>query len=137
MTVETARKARWETVQVAPHFPTNCLICQSHKGPFVDTERDWRDFHIYICRKCGKDVAESLGFAKGERLDKLENAADEVTRLEEALARAEQQCADIGLSLTEAKATISQQSLVLEQTSRERAQEKHLLAQIRTAIAQL
>lgn len=131
------RKARWQTVEHATFFPTNCLICQSNKGPFVDTERDWQDFHIYICRKCMKDGAESMGFVKGERLDQLENAADEVTRLEQAVKAAEAQCAKLGQSLEEAKRTVVDQSAVLQQTSNERAQEKHLLGQIKTAASQL
>jgi ribosomal protein S14 len=131
------REPEWKQVATAPHFPTSCVICQNHKGPFVDTEIDRYDLHFYLCRGCVKKAAESMGFAEGEKLDQLENASEERARLEEQLRFAEAQTQAMGQKLTESKRSLLDTTKVLQDLQGQREQERHLIGQIVSAANQL
>jgi hypothetical protein len=68
----------FNVVDVPTAFPQACVGCASQKGPLIDTHREIAGGHVYVCSVCMKTGARLLGFAEGEKLDELENAAKAV-----------------------------------------------------------
>lgn len=74
-------------------FPSTCAACGTQTGPMLDTHRELANLRVYVCRRCSKNHARIFGFAKGERLDELENAAASVAELVNEIASLSEQLA--------------------------------------------
>lgn len=60
--------------------PKHCAICPNTAGPLVDTfsvsNESGQEARIYVCARCVKLAARTLGLVKGERMDELLKAGD-------------------------------------------------------------
>lgn len=116
----------------APTFFPNACFCGSQQHPIVDTAIEVEGRRIYVCRLCAKRVAAAFGFAKGEKMDELENAVvalEERDRQIEELQRLTRELTD---SLAEAQARDQTKSDYIEQLQSDIATRKHLLGQLVT-----
>lgn len=70
-------------VDRAQYSPTQCAICQTHEGPFIDTSVEFIGYgHVYICAShsgrsgCVRQMANFDGMVSVETFDEIaaENA---------------------------------------------------------------
>lgn len=63
-------------VPQAPFAPYGCVACRSNTGPLLDTHVENAAFgRVYLCQSCIARGARLFGFAEGERMDELVDAA--------------------------------------------------------------
>jgi hypothetical protein len=78
--------SEFNKVDVAKYSPTRCFACGTHEGPFIDTNVDVIEGHVYICARgdtrtgCLEQMA---------RLDGMTNKAAADNMLAEALEQVE------------------------------------------------
>ena len=78
-------------------FPWACVGCMSQKGPMIDTHRELPGYgHVFVCVRCAKTAARLLGFAKGDKLDELSQAADAVHERELEIGSLREQLVALG-----------------------------------------
>lgn len=67
----------------SPVLYPNACSCGNAKGKMIDTHfevgPDGR--RVYLCKRCCKRAAQIHGFAPGERMEQLENAAAELEQM--------------------------------------------------------
>lgn len=110
-------------------WPQACAICQSAKGPLVDTLKEPTTGRLYVCSQCVKWLGLELGLIDGERMDEL-LAADA------ALAVAKQEIADREQEITTMRADAAARSqkiealnMLVQQSYDADRQRRHLLEQ--------
>jgi len=66
---------------MAPH---GCMICGSAKRPILDLMQEFsaQELRLYLCKTHAREIVRAFGWVKGERLDKLEQAAAAITQVE-------------------------------------------------------
>jgi hypothetical protein len=69
-------------------FPFLCVACAlGQGGPVLDTHREVLGYgHVYVCRDCIRKGAIGFGFAPGEKLDELTQAAVTLTERDREIA---------------------------------------------------
>jgi hypothetical protein len=60
------------------HWPCMCVLCGSQKGPIADTAVERNGERMYVCKRCVMTLARTFGFVKGEKLEELSRAVDEL-----------------------------------------------------------
>lgn len=87
-----------EPVLVEQPVGLQACTCGSQKAPLLRTFREIGGVEEYVCQACAKSYARLFGFAKGERLDELSEAAStvaakdrEITSLTEQLGESTMQ----------------------------------------------
>lgn len=65
----------------APH---GCMICGSAKRPILDLMQEFsaQQLRLYLCKTHAREIVRAFGWVKGEKLDKLENAAAAIESVE-------------------------------------------------------
>lgn len=67
-------------VDVALFWPQAC-ICGAQKGPLLDTGIELAGTgRVYLCSLCAKLVAVTMAYGDGEELDRVHEAAQELTQ---------------------------------------------------------
>lgn len=123
-------------------FPARCLLCPSQKGPILDTGVDTpfpgpnAAGAVYICRSCGRQIAKAYGFAKGEKLEQLENAAEERDRYEKQLRAMEGDLNKMASALTLEQQAHSATQVQLESERDARHQDAFITQQIASLTTQ-
>lgn len=71
-------------VDSAPLAPNGCMICGSAKAPLLDLMQEFsaQQLRLYLCKTHAREIVRAYGWVKGERLDKLEQAAAEIEGVE-------------------------------------------------------
>lgn len=65
-------------VDVPALWPCACIFCGSQKGPQADTGVERNGEHIYACKRCVMTLSGAFGFVKGEKMEELSRAVDEL-----------------------------------------------------------
>lgn len=68
----------YRLVDQAAFWPQAC-ICGTITPPLLDSGIERFGERIYLCQLCTKQIAEAMGFAEGEELDKLATARKDRT----------------------------------------------------------
>lgn len=112
-------------------FPQAC-VCGSQKGPIVATGLTYRVGtgpeafgHVYLCRLCVKRAALSLGMVKGEEMEKLQGAADELAQAAREVAERQTMIDRLTVSAGEREAKLNTQREYIETLQAELQQQKH------------
>jgi hypothetical protein len=123
-------------VDVPSSFPARCLLCPSQKGPILDTGVDTpfpgpnAAGAVYVCRTCARKIARIYGFAKGEQLEKLENAAEELAALEKRMEAIQDNGNELARALTEEQQSHAATRALLDQHREREHQQAHLVQQL-------
>lgn len=122
-------------VDHAPHIPCACCICTNQTGPFADTFFEDRAGRKYVCKRCAKSVARLFGFAPGERMDELSEAASLVEGKDREIEAAQDLIRELNAQLEEGKRAAAgvedELELALE---RERTREHLIESLVQTAL---
>jgi hypothetical protein len=132
-------------VERAVLFPACCEVCLGTQGPFWDSGVDrpigpagrGGDCHVYLCRNCLRLANLATGYAKGERMAELDEAAD---RLVEAEAERDEAAAAAHKMANELTRIQQERIALTQQVERLREQNEQLLfraQQVATAANQL
>ena len=109
-------------------FPSLC-ICGSQKGPMVDTFLDKPGYgRIYLCRVCTGRAARALGLVKGEEMERLTHAAEQLAQAETEIADRQSLLEKLTKSLAERDQKIQGQQAYIETLTADVTQQKHLMA---------
>lgn len=74
----------FQLVDSAPLAPRGCMICGSATPPLLDLMQEFsaQELRLYLCKTHAREIVRAFGWVKGERLDKLEQAAAEIAGVE-------------------------------------------------------
>jgi septal ring factor EnvC (AmiA/AmiB activator) len=109
-------------------FPSLC-ICGSQKGPIVDTFLDKPGYgRIYLCRVCVGRAARALGLVKGEEMERLTHAAEQLAQAEREIGERQDLLEKLTKSLAERDQKIQGQQAYIETLSADVTQMRHLAA---------
>jgi dsRNA-specific ribonuclease len=130
-------------VDAPSSFPARCLLCPSQKGPILDTGVDTpfpgpnAAGAVYVCRTCARKIAKVYGFAKGEKLEQLENAAEELTVLEKRMEAIQDNGNKLAMALTEEQQSHAATKALLDQHREREHQQQHFVQQLVSTANQL
>lgn len=85
-------------VEVPSVYPNCCLLCGAGKGPMLDTHVEKWEEHFYLCQLCATRIARVFGLVKGERMDQLLDAANELGEKDRQLASLENENQELRLA---------------------------------------
>src|SRR5215831_20063489 len=90
-------------------------VCGSQKGPIVDTYMDKPGYgRVYLCRLCTTRSARALGLVKGEEMERLQKAADELAQAEKEVTDRQALIEQLTRSLAERDQKIQGQQAYIE-----------------------
>lgn len=123
----------WILVDHAPLYPQQCILCDSQKGPHLDTHRElsingtgWR---IYVCQECARRAARGFGFTKGKRMDQL-------MKTNELIAQREREIQKASVDLAEANHYLEDTTRLAEERARTIEDQKAYIARLEAQITQ-
>lgn len=122
-------------------WPTHCAFCPSQKGPQLDSCVEYPSpgavGRMYVCRTCAKQISKLFGFAKGEEMERLENAAQTLEDLQKELASRDEMVGELVKQVEDQRKTIVAQESVIEEKEGKISQLKHLTSQFENLGAQI
>lgn len=86
--------------------PYACSVCTNTQGPFSDTFFEDKFGRKYLCQRCVKTNARVHGFAKGARMDELQNATVVLEQKDAELAKAVETIEELRLANGGERATV-------------------------------
>jgi hypothetical protein len=120
----------WQIVDGPVMPPHKCICCPSFKDKVIDTKVDIvllpDGGRVYICRNCARQAAVLFGFAKGEKAEKLQEAAVMLDETRKELANAK-------VALREAHTLVSDANTARKHSEEELARERQKVDQLRAA----
>ena len=120
----------YQIVDHASMFPMNCSICQSQKGPFVDTFAENPVGRIYICKSCARRAARIFGFAPGKKLDELQDASVLLEQKDAEVSGLLEEITEIRMQNGSERATVKDLAGRLEEANARLQTIEHLAAQV-------
>lgn len=123
-------------VDHATMFPSAC-VCGSQTGPLADTHIEVDGRRIYLCKLCSKMLARAFGFAPGEKMDELENAAALLRAKEQELGDVRSLADQLNESLSTEKQRAEQLRLEVDRVNGRIRQREHLADIIVSTAAEL
>lgn len=74
-------------VDSAPLAPGGCMICRGGTGKnqkILDLMQEFsgQQLRLYLCKAHSREVAKAWGWVKGERMEELDKAAEQITEIE-------------------------------------------------------
>jgi hypothetical protein len=119
----------FQMIDNAPFAPGGCMICGG-TGPknakIMDLMQEFsgQQLRLYLCKIHYREVAVTAGYAKGERMDELDKAAEQIVEIEKVRDEAIAAATKMADELTR----IQQRATVLErELEAKRDQESGLL----------
>lgn len=117
-------------------WPQMC-VCGAQKGPMVATGIPYRAGHgvedlghIYLCRSCVTRAGRALGLVKGDELDRLQNAADELDQAQREIEARQATIDQASRTLAENEEKIRAQRTYIESLQGEIALHRTAASQI-------
>lgn len=135
----------FQKVDTPALYPQMCVICDSSKGPQVDTMIEKGGVvagtsgfgRVYLCRLCITRAARELGLVKGDEMERLQNAADGLDQAQKEIESRQGAIEQMSERAADRDRTIAAQRQVIETLQAEAASRKHLAEQILTGARDL
>lgn len=114
-----------------------CILCGSQKGPTADTGCERNGERLYVCKRCTMTLAGTFGFVKGEKMDELSRAVDELAARDAQILSHAERIEMLEGSLSEARKRGEALNTLLEQERAKEMTRKNLIDQMQEPLRQL
>lgn len=119
------------------HWPCMCVLCGSQKGPIADTAVERNGERMYVCKRCVMTLARTFGFVKGEKLEELSRAVDELAARDQQIQAHADRIDALSGQLAEARRRGEALSTLLEQAKAKEQTAAHIADMLGENIRQL
>lgn len=124
-------------VDTPSQWPSCCITCGSQRGPLADTGVERNGERIYACKRCVMTFARVFGFVKGEKMEELSRAVDELAARDRQIAAHEDALVKLRTQFSEACQRGEALSTLLEQERAKGLVQANLIGQLHDPLRQL